>query len=81
MIVQGLEILELDTMGSDYVRVRVALNGSLAIPFEVPKSTYVEDFPRREDFESFLARQARTLLDTYGDARESRLEPVTDFVA
>ena len=76
---EGLEILELDTMGSDYVRARVALNGHLVIPFEIPKSTYVEDFPRREDFESFLARQARTLLDAYGDARQQR--PVNDLVA
>ena len=76
---EGLEILELDTMGSDYVRARVALDGRLAVPFEIPKSTYVEDFPRREDFESFLARQARTLLDAYGDARQQR--PVNDLVA
>ena len=76
---EGLEILELDTMGSDYVRARVALDGQLAVPFEIPKSTYIEDFPRREDFERFLARQARTLLDTYGDAREQR--PVSDLVA
>lgn len=74
---QGLEILELDTMGSDYVKARVALNGRLAVPFEIPKSTYIEDFKRREDFEAFLARQAQTLLDAYGDAREGR----TEFVA
>jgi hypothetical protein len=73
----GLEILELDTMGADYVRARVALNGHLAIPFDIPKSTYIEDFPRSEDFEAFLARQAQTLLDAYGDAREQR----PDFVA
>lgn len=76
-----LEILELDTSRGDYVRARVALDGHLAIPFEIPKSTYVERFPRSEDFEAFLARQARSLLDTYGDAREQRSEPAADFVA
>lgn len=78
---QGLEILELDTMRGDYISARVALNGRLAIPFEIPKSVYIEDFPRREDFERFLARQAKALLDTYGDAREGRQEPAAEFVA
>jgi len=71
-----LEILELDTMSSDYVHARVALNGRLAIPFDIPKQTFIEDFPRREDLESYLARQAFTLLEVYGDAREGRTEPV-----
>lgn len=74
----GLEILELDAMGSDYVRARVALNGKLAIPFDFLKSDYVA-FRRREEMESFLARQARTLLEQYGDARECR--PDQDQVA
>jgi hypothetical protein len=72
---RGLEILELDTSRGDYVRARVALDHHLVIPFEIPKSTYVEDFPRPEDFEAFLARQARTLLDHFGDARECRPLP------
>lgn len=70
-----LEILELRTEAGDYVHVRVALDGFLVIPFDVPKSTYIDEFHRPEDFESYLARQARTLLDTYGDAREGRQEP------
>jgi hypothetical protein len=76
----GLEILELDTMGSDYVRARVALDGRLAVPFEFAKSDFL-DMARRDDLEPFLARQARTLLDSYGDARENRSEPATDFTA
>ena len=81
LVYQGLEILELDARHSDYVHVRVALNGRLAVPFEFPKSDYVDTFRRPEDLESFLARQAQTLLDAYGDAREQRQEPVPDFVA
>jgi len=74
----GLEILGLNDLGADYVLVRAALNGRLAIPFEVPKSTYVENFRTRDDFEAFVARQCQTLLDAYGDARECR--PDQDFV-
>ena len=76
----GLEILELNTDRSDYVLARIALNGRLAIPFEIPKSTFIENFPRRDDLEAFLARQAKALLDAYGDAREQRPEPNQDFV-
>lgn len=74
----GLEILGLNDLGADYVLVRAALHGRLAIPFEVPKSTYVENFRTQDDFEAFVARQCQTLLDAYGDAREQRQEP--DFV-
>ena len=77
----GLEILELDTSRPDYVRARVALDGKLAIPFEIPKSTFVEDFPREADFMAFLGRQAQALIDAYGDAREQRQEPASEFVA
>jgi len=77
----GLEILELDPSGSDYVRARVALHGRLAIPFEFPKSDYVETFRRPDALEAFLARQAETLLERYGDAREQRPEPMDEFVA
>jgi hypothetical protein len=73
----GLEILELDTHGAEYVRARVAIHGKLAIPFEFLKSDYVEKFRRPEDLEAFLARQAVTLLESYGDAREQH----QDFVA
>lgn len=67
----GLEILRLDAQRSDYVSAQVAIDGHLAIPFEFLKSDYVQ-FRRPEDLESFLARQARTLLDQYGDARQKR---------
>jgi hypothetical protein len=75
----GLEILELDASGSEYVRVRAALNGQLVVPFEFLKSDYVETFRRSDDLESFIARQAQTLLDQFGDARECR--PDQEFVA
>ena len=73
----GLEILELNAMGSEYVRARVALHGRLAIPFDFLKSDYLA-FRRADDLESFLARQATTLLDQYGDARE---QSPTEFTA
>ncbi len=78
---RGLTILEFDPSGSDYVHVRVAVDGHLVIPFDVPKYVYVDDFPRSEDFEAYLERQGRALLAAYGDAREGRQEPLPDFVA
>jgi hypothetical protein len=72
----GLEILELNAMGSEYVRARVALHGRLAIPFDFLKSDYLA-FRRSDDLESFLARQATTLLDQYGDAREQSPQEFT----
>lgn len=76
-----LEILELDDMGSDWVHVRVALDNHLVIPFDVPKSTYIEDFPSREQFIAYVERQAQALLDAYGDAREGRQEAMPEYVA
>lgn len=76
-----LEIIELDlTRPGDYDLARVALDGRLAIPFEIPKNVRREQFRHDEDFEAFLARQAQTLLDTYGDAREQR-QDASEFVA
>jgi hypothetical protein len=70
-----LEILELslDRPG-DYDLARVAIDGQLVTPFEIPKSIRREQFTRDEDFLRFLERQAITLLATYGDAREQRQE-------
>ena len=76
---QRLEILELDASRSDWVSARVALDGHLAIPFEFAKSDFVT-MMHGDDLESFLARQARSLLDAYGDAREQRPEPASEFL-
>jgi hypothetical protein len=76
--VNGLEILELRAVG-DFWQARTALHGRLAIPFEFPKQTRAE-FRTDAEFEAFLMRQTRTLLDAYGDAREHRPEPEAEFV-
>lgn len=70
---QRLEILELtlDRPG-DYDFIRVAVDGHPVIPFEIPKSIRREQFTRDEDFLAYLQRQAITLLESYGDAREQR---------
>ena len=75
---KGLEILELRAVG-EFWQVRTALNGKLAVPFDVHKSVR-ERFPHPEAFEEYLGRQTRTLLDAYGDAREHREEPDPEFV-
>ena len=72
---KGLEILELKPVG-DYWQVRAALNGKLAIPFDVHKSIREQ----RPDFETYLGQQVQTLLSVYGDAREHRPEPAAEFV-
>ena len=75
---KGLEILELKAAG-DYWQVRTALCGRLAVPFEFPKSVRAQ-FRSDDAFEAYLGRQTRTLLDTYGDARENRAEANPEFV-
>jgi hypothetical protein len=77
-VYNGLEILELKPAG-DFWQVRTALDGRLAVPFEFPKQTR-SDFRTDVDFEAFLLRQTRTLLEAYGDARENRSEPEAEFV-
>lgn len=75
---KGLEILELRPVG-EYLQVRAALNGNLAIPFDVHKSIRGQ-FRTEAAFEDYLARQVTTLLDTYGDARRGQLEPSAEFL-
>lgn len=71
--VKRLEILELtlDRPG-DYDFIRVAVDGHPVVPFEIPKSVRREQYVRDEDFLAFLERQATTLYESYGDAREQR---------
>lgn len=74
----GLEILELKSQG-EYWQVRTALGGRLAVPFEVHKSVR-EQYGRDNLFEEYLGRTTLTLLDAYGDERERRPEPASEFV-
>ena len=75
---KGLEILELKAVG-EFWQVRTALDGRLAVPFDVHKSVR-ECYPHLSAFEEYLGRATRTLLDAYGDAREHREEPDPEFV-
>lgn len=76
---KGLEILELKPVG-EYWQVRTALNGKLAIPFDVHKSIRSDNFPNDAEFESYLGRQTAALIDAYGDARERRPDPAAEFI-
>lgn len=69
---RSTELLELRDQLNGWLMVRMAIGGKLAVPFEVPKSVRYEEFPREEDFLSYLERQAVSLLEAYGDAREQR---------
>lgn len=68
-----LQILECTKRG-EFFSVRIALNGKLCVPFEVHASVR-ETFVSDDDFEKYLERQGASLLTTYGDAREMRIDP------
>lgn len=67
-----VEILEFKLKG-DWYQVRVAIDGQVAPRFDIPKSYRYEEFPKDDQFEAFLARQARALLEEYGDQRHEVL--------
>jgi hypothetical protein len=57
---------------SDAITVQIALDGQLAVPFTVSPEVFWGEFPDEISRHAFLARNARTLLDIYGDARHDR---------
>lgn len=67
-----LEILKLDDGPDGWTKAQLAYDGHLVVPFDFPKSVRYEEFPREQDFLFYLERQAVSLLETYGDAREQR---------
>lgn len=69
-----LQILECIKRG-EYFDIQLALNGRLCVPFQVHASVR-ETFVRDDDFEKYLQRQGESLLMTYGDVREMRVEPL-----
>jgi hypothetical protein len=53
--------------------VQVALNNKLAVPFDIASADWHSERAKGESsLLQFLCRQAMTLLDNYGDAREGR---------
>lgn len=72
-----IEIVEQGTKAGEYWRCQVAVDGSLAIPFDVHEADFL-NFATPTLRNAFLARQGMSLLETYGDARWPFQRPVAD---
>lgn len=72
---QEVELLHFakDPSDSEWFVAQLAIDGTLAIKFSVP-TPYVLDLESKgeEELGSYLERQARTMIERYGDAREPR---------
>lgn len=77
---QGVELLHFakDPADSEWYVAQLAVNGTLATTFSVP-TPVVWDYERAFDGErqlgEYLERQARSLIERYGDARCPRPDP------
>ena len=54
-----------------YYHVEMGINGIKAIPFSFP-ATHLDNMADESALGQYLERQARTLIDRYGDARDPR---------
>jgi hypothetical protein len=68
------ELLERSEPREGWITVRCAVNGKLAIPFQVHRSD-IEQYRTEKEFLDFCERQGSTLISQFGDAREQRVEP------
>jgi hypothetical protein len=66
-----IEVVEPGTKAGQMRLVRVAVDGVLAVPFEVHEADF-QRYPSAQLREQMLARQAMTLVENYGDARYLR---------
>jgi hypothetical protein len=69
--VAGLEMVRFQEH-RDSVTVQVAFEGRLAVPLTVGREAFWS-WPSDADRHEWLMRSARTLLDLYGDARDSQV--------
>lgn len=58
-----------------YFTVEMGLNGIKAIPFSFPAS-HLDTMADEAALGQYLERQARTLIDRYGDARDPRPDSI-----
>ncbi len=73
----NVEIVERGTKSGSYRRCQVAIDNTLAIPFEVHESDFLA-FRDPAMRNAFLARQGMSLIETYGDARWPKQQPTPD---
>jgi hypothetical protein len=72
---QGVELLHFgpDLDQSEWMVAQLAVDNTLAVPFSVGKPE-IEHFSEIE-LAQFLERQARSLIERYGDARCPKPDP------
>lgn len=58
-----------------YFSVEMGINGVKAVPFSFPAS-HLEKMKDEEALGQYLERQARTMIDRYGDARNPKPEVI-----
>lgn len=74
---KGVDLITFTLADSDgYRTCQLAVDGVLAIPFSFP-SSHMDKFPTEESLASYLERQARMLIDRYGDYRYQRRDEAT----
>lgn len=74
---QGVELLHFakDPDNSEWYVCQMACDGTLAVTFSV-QVPVVHNFKNEQALGEYLERQARNLIDRYGDARAPKPDPV-----
>jgi len=75
----GVELIHFDKDPSDgeWYLAQLACDGTLGISFSIPTPSVYEMLRVSEEtLGEYLERQARTMIDRYGDARNPRPDPV-----
>lgn len=72
----GFELIEHSEPCDGWIQIRCALNNQLVTPFQIHRSDVEKKYRSEKEYFAMLERQAGSLLERYGDARENRLEPM-----
>lgn len=77
---QGVELLHFakDPNDSEWYSCQMACDGTLATTFSIPTPVvhdYLNSLDGERQLGEYLERQARNLIERYGDARDPRPDP------
>jgi len=76
---KGVELLHFDKdpADSEWYVAQLACNGTLGIAFSIPTPSVIDLLKQGEEYlGSYLERQAVEMINRYGDARDTRPDPV-----